>query len=104
MASKHKSGKNKWFQPKPLSSLIAKDTFIIHNVLSPEMNSIDSVLASDDGEVYMLTDVSKEMKEFIYVDKFLMVCGLKSGHVKHMLATTLVHPVDTEFMYSMPKK
>lgn len=104
MSAKHSLGKTKTRTPKPLSSLEPSEGFLVHNAFFPEMNTVEAVLQNDGGEIFVLTDVSKEAKEVIDVEKFLMVYGLKSGHVKHMLGTTLVHEVDIDFGYSMPKK
>ncbi len=104
MASKHSVTKKKECLPKPLSNLKAGDAFINHSVLFPEMNSLDSVLSNDEEEVYALTDSSKEAKDMLDVEKFVFVYGLKTGHLKHMLSTTLVHQVNIEFCYSMTRK
>lgn len=103
MATKHNIERKKPKQPVPLSTLNPSDAFIAHNVLFPEMNTVAGVLASDSDEVYTLTNTSKDAKEVIGVEKFLLVYGLKSGHVKHVLPTTLVHKVDIEFGYYIPE-
>lgn len=101
MATKHSIDRKKPKPPVPLSTLSPSDAFINHNVLFSEINTISGVLASDSDEVYTLTNTSKDAKEVIGVEKFLLVYGLSSGHVKHLLPTTLVHKVDLDIAYDM---
>jgi len=87
--------------PKPLSEIKSSAHFILHNVLSPEMNTIEAVLSSDDVAVFIKTTVSKELEGF---GKLFSVFDIKTGSISQKPADVLVHELDVEILYSMPKK